>query len=267
MIDDFLVRAAFAGLGVAAASGPLGSVVIWRRMAFFGDATAHAAILGVALALVLSLPIGVGTFAVALAMGALVAWLVARGHSGDATLGVISHSALAFGLIAISFLDGIRVNLDSFLFGDILTASWREVLFIWLGAAGILALLVWRWPRLLTATLNPDLAISSDISPGREQAVLTIALALLITMALKVVGALLIAAMLIVPAATARSLTRTPESMAVVAGIVAAAAVIGGLALSFWQDTPAGPSIVSIAAICYAMGLVAQPAVARMFSR
>ena len=102
MIDDFLLRAGLAGLGLALATGPLGSFVVWRRMAYFGDATSHAAILGVALALALHLPIGVGTLLVALTMAVLVSTLASKGWAMDTTLGVMAHSALAFGLVAIS---------------------------------------------------------------------------------------------------------------------------------------------------------------------
>ena len=255
MPDAFLIRAAAAGVGLALATGPLGSFVVWRRMAYFGDATAHAAILGVALALALNLPIGIGTLAVALAMAATVATLAARGWAVDTTLGVLAHAALAFGLVAVSFIHGQRTGLSAYLFGDILAVTSTDLIFIWAGAASVLALLIWRWQALLTATLNEDLAHASGIDPDRERLILTIALALVVAVALKVVGALLIAAMLIIPAAAARALSRTPEAMAflaVLAGIIASGL---GLSLSLWQDTPAGPSIVAAAALLFALAL------------
>ncbi len=156
MIDDFLLRAGLAGLGIAVAAGPLGSFVVWRRMAYFGDATAHAAVLGVALALILSLPITLGTLVVALAMGGIVSWLAGRGHQMDTALGVLSHAALAIGLVAISFAPAIRVDLGAYLFGDILAVAWRDLWVIWGGAALVVALITWRWSRLLTATLRLD---------------------------------------------------------------------------------------------------------------
>ncbi|MEZ5722853.1 MAG: metal ABC transporter permease [Paracoccaceae bacterium] len=138
------------------AAGPLGSFVVWRRMAYFGDATAHAAVLGVALALILSLPISLGTLVVALAMAAAVSWLSARGHAMDAALGVLAHAALALGLVAISFVPSVRVDLSAFLFGDILAVSATDLVVIWGGAALVIALIAWRWSRLLTATLSRD---------------------------------------------------------------------------------------------------------------
>lgn len=253
MLDDFLIRAALAGLGLALATGPLGSFVIWRRMAYFGDATSHAAILGVALALALHVPIAAGTLIVALAMAATVSTLAAKGWAMDTTLGVLAHAALAFGLVAISYVPGVRSDLSAYLFGDILAVSRLDLAFIWGGAALVLVLLVWRWQALLTSTLNEDLAFASGLNPNRERLVLTLALALVVAVALKIVGALLIAAMLIIPAAAARGLARTPEAMAIYATAFGALASFAGLRLSLWQDTPAGPSIVTAAAVIFAL--------------
>lgn len=251
MLDDFQTRALLAGLGVALATGPLGSFVVWRRMAYFGDATSHAAILGVALALGLHLPIGVGVLVVSLAMALTVSTLAAKGWAMDTTLGVLAHSALAFGLVAISFVPGVRTDLSAYLFGDILAVSRADLGFIWGGAALVLGLLLWRWQGLLTATLSEELAHASGINPNRERLVLTVALALVVAVALKVVGALLIAAMLIIPAAAARALSRTPEAMAAMAVGIGALGAVAGLRLSLWQDTPAGPSIVTAIALVF----------------
>ena len=251
MLDDFLVRAGLAAVGLSLATGPLGSFVVWRRMAYFGDATAHAAILGVALALATDLPIGLGTLVVALAMAVTVAGLAARGWAMDTTLGVLAHSALAFGLVAISFFPAVRTDLSAYLFGDILAVSRTDLARIWGGALAVLALLAWRWQALLTATVNEDLAHAAGIRPDRERLVLVLALALVVAVALKVVGALLIAAMLIIPAAAARSFARTPEAMALIAIGIGAASGLGGLGLSIWQDTPTGPSIVVAAALLF----------------
>jgi zinc transport system permease protein len=251
MLDDFLVRAGLAGVGLSLATGPLGCFVVWRRMAYFGDATAHAAILGVALALATGLPVGLGTLVVALAMAVTVATLAARGWAMDTTLGVLAHSALAIGLVAISFVPGARTDLSAYLFGDILAVSRADLAFIWGGAAVVLALLVWRWQALLTATLNEDLAYASGLHPDRERLILTLALALVVAVALKVVGALLIAALLIIPAAAARGLSRSPETMAAIAALIGAAASLGGLQLSLGWDTPAGPSIIAAAAVIF----------------
>ncbi|MFO1141720.1 MAG: iron chelate uptake ABC transporter family permease subunit [Amaricoccus sp.] len=244
MFDDFLLRSALAGIGVAAAAGPLGCFVVWRRMAYFGDATAHAALLGVTLALATGLPVVLGVTVAAVAVALTVAAFAGRSYAADTLLGVASHAALAAGLVALSFLKGVRVDLIGYLFGDILAVTRGDLLVIWGGAALVALLLAWRWRSLLLATLNEDLAAASGIDARLERLVLTLALAVLVAVALKVVGVLLVTAMLVVPAAAARAFARSPEGMALGAIAVGAVAAVAGLAGSWHFDTPAGPSIV-----------------------
>ena len=253
LLDSFLVRAALAGVGVALAAGRLDCVVVWRRMAYFGDATAHASILGVALALSFDTSIFAGVLATSLVMATTVSSLSNRGYAMDTLLGVMAHSALAFGLVAVSFLQGIRIDLMAYLFGDILAEGRADLAVIWGGAALVLLLLWARWSALLTATLNPDLAYAAGIDPKREQMVLTVALALVVAVAIKVVGVLLIAALLLIPAATARPFANTPERMALIAAIIGALSALGGLQLAFTFDTPTGPTIVCLAAVLFAV--------------
>ncbi|MEL6574956.1 MAG: metal ABC transporter permease [Pseudomonadota bacterium] len=270
MLDDFLVRAALASLAIALAAAPLGCFVVWRRMAYFGDATAHAAILGVALALATSISISLGVLLTALAMGLGVAAIAgpsaglgvggagldARGAARpapDTLLGVFSHGALALGLVATALIPGRQRDLAAFLFGDILAVGRADLAVIWGGAALIIALIAWRWNRLLTATLHGDLARAAGIDPGREQMVLVIALAGLVAVALKLVGVLLITAMLIIPAAAARPLVRSPEAMAFLAAALGCVASLGGLGVAFLLDTPAGPTVVAVATLIFAL--------------
>ncbi|MGZ2256348.1 metal ABC transporter permease [Roseobacter sp. A03A-229] len=253
MLDDFMTRATLAGVGVAFAAAPLGCFVVWRRMAYFGDATAHAAILGVALSLAFEVSIFPGVLAVALVMAFAVTLLAGRGYAMDTLLGVLAHSALAFGLVAVSFLSGVRIDLMAYLFGDILAVSRLDLLIIWSGAVLVIALIAWRWSSLLTATLNEELAYASGLNPHREQLILTLSLAITVAVAIKVVGVLLIAALLIIPAAAARGLARTPEAMAVIAAVIGAVSAVAGLQGAYVLDTPAGPSIVCVAAILFAV--------------
>ena len=251
MLDDFMWRAMLAGILVAMAAAPLGCFVVWRRMAYFGDATAHAAILGVALALLMNISIFLGVLAVALLMATSVSLLSGRGYAMDTLLGVMAHSALAVGLVAVSFLSGVRIDLHAYLFGDILAVGKQDLWVIGGGVALVLLLLRWRWSSLLAATLSEELAYASGLQPRREQLVLTLALALVVAVALKVVGVLLIAALLIIPAATARPFCRTPETMALLAMGVAMLSVAGGLKSAYLLDTPTGPTIVSLAALLF----------------
>ncbi len=253
MLDDFMTRAALAGIGTALAAAPLGCFVVWRRMSYFGDATAHAAILGVALSLALSVPVFAGAMVVALVMAVSVTLLSGRGYAMDTLLGVMAHSALAFGLLAVSVLTTVRIDVMAYLFGDILAVSRTDLAVIWGGAALVLALVAWRWSALLTATLNTDLARAAGIDPRREQLVLTLALAIVVAVAIKVVGVLLITALLIIPAATARPFSRTPEVMALLASGVAVASAWSGLRVSYHFDTPTGPTIVCVVAVLFCL--------------
>jgi len=256
LLDSFLWRAAFAGIGVALVAAPLGCFVVWRRMAYFGDATAHAAILGVALSLALDTSVIVGALALALFMAISVSVLRGRGYPMDTLLGVLAHSALAFGLVAVSFVSGVRVDLNAYLFGDILAVSRVDVLLIWIGAVAVLALLTWRWRRLLLATVNEDLAQAAGVNPRAEQWVLTLALAIVVAVAIKVVGALLIGALLLIPAAAARRFSTTPERMAIVACAIGMFSALGGLGMSWQFDSPTGPTIVCVAAVVFLISSV-----------
>ncbi|MHA1544816.1 MAG: metal ABC transporter permease, partial [Alphaproteobacteria bacterium] len=124
MLDDFLVRAMVAGVGVALVAGPLGCFIVWRRMAYFGDTMAHSALLGVALALLLEIDPVLGIFATTTAV-ALVLVLLSRNNlvSADALLGILAHASLALGLVAIAFVTNVRVDLLGYLFGDVLSVS------------------------------------------------------------------------------------------------------------------------------------------------
>jgi zinc transport system permease protein len=251
LLDDFMTRAALAGVGTALAAAPLGCFIVWRRMAYFGDAVAHAAVLGVALAFWFSLSIFVGTLVAALAMALSVSALSGRGHGVDTILGVLAHGALAAGLVAVSFIEGVRIDLEAFLFGDILAVGRDDLVVIWGGAIAVLAVVFWRWSAMLTATLNPDLAFAAGIDPRREDRLLTLALAIVVAVAIKVIGALLITAMLIIPAAAARVFAGTPERMAVIAAGIGCTSALGGLYGAYYLDTPAGPSIVVVAALFF----------------
>ncbi len=268
MLDDFLVRAALAGVGVALVSALLGCFVVWRRMAYFGDATAHAALLGVALSLGFGIAIPVGVAVAALAMGLSLGALTGRHLASDTLLGVLAHSALAAGLLAVSLIPGgARLDLEAYLFGDILAVSRADLGLIWGGALLVIAMLLWRWQSLLISVVSPDLARASGVDPKRENLVLVFALALTVAVAIKVVGALLITALLILPAAAARPLARTPEVMAVCAAVIGAASALGGLRLSYQWDSPTGPTIVCTAAAFFVLTMLLRPVLRPLMRR
>ncbi|WP_306120370.1 MULTISPECIES: metal ABC transporter permease [unclassified Roseitalea] len=256
MLDDFFVRALVAGTGVALVAGPLGCFVIWRRLAYYGDTLSHAALLGVALALLLEAQITVGVFAVAILVSLALYALQSRATlATDAILGLLSHSALALGLVALAFMTWVRVDLMSFLVGDILAVSRTDIAVIYLGGAAVLAGLVVIWKPLFAATVSRELAKAEGMAPARTDIVFMVLMAIVVAIAMKIVGVLLITAMLIIPAATARRFAGGPEQMAIIAALAGVAAVIAGLFGSLQWDTPSGPSIVVAALILFVLSL------------
>jgi zinc transport system permease protein len=252
MLDDFFVRALIAGAGVALMAGPLGCFIIWRRMAYFGDTMAHSALLGVALALLLEVDIIFGVFAVAAAISVALVFLQRRGMlSTDSLLGILAHSTLALGLVIVSLMAWVRVDLLAYLFGDILAVSKADILIIYLGVAVVLGTLALIWRPLLTATVNTEIAEAEGLHPGRVRLVFMLLMAMVIAIAMKIVGILLITSLLIIPAATARRFAVSPEQMALLASIVGVVAVLAGLVGSLKLDTPSGPSIVVAALVLF----------------
>ena len=234
MLDDFLTRACLAGIGVALAAGPLGCFVVWRAHRLFRRCDRSRRDPGRRhFRSPFRCPIVIGVLAAAVAMAVAVSTLSERGLAMDTLLGVASHGSLAVGLVAVAVASPRAIDVEAYLFGEILAVTRTDLAVIWSGAAVVLGLVVWRWPALLTATLSPELARGGGIDPQREQLILTIAIAVLVAVSIKVVGALLITAMLIIPAAAARPVSGTPERMAAAATLIAVASVFAGLAASW----------------------------------
>ncbi len=254
MFDDFLIRALLAGIGLALVTGPAGCFIVWRRLAYFGETIAHSALLGVALAILADFELTLGIF-VSASLVVLVLFYLERRDSlpTDTLLGLLAHGGLALGLVILSFFPNVSVDLQALLFGDILAVSRTDLAVIWVGGALALSLLCRIWRPLLAATVSPDLARVAGMSPERARLTFGIVLAAVIAVAIKVVGVLLIVALLLIPAATARRFSTSPERMAVAAAIIGIVAVLGGLLASARFDTPSGPSIVVIALALFAV--------------
>ncbi len=256
-LDDFFVRALVAGVGVALVAGPLGCFIVWRRMAYFGDTMAHSALLGVALGFLVDIQPTVGVIAVTMAIALILISLQQRPWlSSDTLLGILSHSALSLGLVAIGLMAWLRLDLLSYLFGDILAVTKWDILWIYAGGAAILATLAVIWRPLLASTVHEDLARAEGVPALRAKMIFMLLIALVIALAMKLVGVLLITSLLIIPAATARRFARTPEQMAMIAAGIGAGAVILGLQGSLHLDTPSGPSIVVAAGGLFAVSLL-----------
>lgn len=251
-MDDFLLRALAGGIGIAVLAGPLGSFVVWRRMAYFGDTLAHSALLGVTLGFLLGVNPTVGVMVVCVALALLLVGLQERRSlAADTLLGILSHASLSLGLVALAFLETLRVDLMAYLFGDILSVTPADLAWIYGGGAVAMAGLGLLWRRLLAVTVDEELARVEGLPVRSLRLAFMLLIALVIAIAMKIVGMLLITSLLIIPAATARRFSRTPEQMAALAAGVGAVAVSGGLTGSLLWDLPAGPSVVVAAAALF----------------
>ncbi|MGF1832738.1 zinc ABC transporter permease subunit ZnuB [Photobacterium sanguinicancri] len=249
---EFLLPALAAGIGIALIAGPLGSFVVWRKMAYFGDTLSHASLLGIALGFLFSINLNLALLICCLVLAVILVTLQKQKYvATDTLLGILAHSSLSLGLVAISFLDHVRIDLMSYLFGDLLAVTTSDLLWIYGGAAIVLTLLVTLWQPLLSMTISEELAQVEGINVDLMRLILMLMVGLVIAVAMKFVGALIITSLLIIPAATARRFSKSPEAMAIIASTLGSIAVMLGLAMSWHYDTPAGPSVVVAAAALF----------------
>ncbi|MBD1565977.1 zinc ABC transporter permease subunit ZnuB [Vibrio sp. SA48] len=250
---EFLLPSILAGIGIAILAGPLGSFVVWRKMAYFGDTLAHASLMGLALGFLLDINLYLALLVCCLGLAIILVTMQKQQLvATDTLLGILAHSSLSVGLIAVSFLDNVRIDLMSYLFGDLLAVNITDLMFIWSGVIAVCILLLIFWRPLLSTTVNEELAFVEGINVDLMRLILMLLIGVVIALGMKFVGALIMTSLLIIPAATARRLSTTPEQMAFIASVIGALAVLGGLTLSWHFDTPAGPSVV-ISASCMFM--------------
>jgi zinc transport system permease protein len=254
--EAFFWRALIGSSVVAIVAGILGSFIVWRRLAYFGDTLAHSGLLGVTLALLFSLPIYLSLGFVGATVGLILLKLESKFQfSNDTLLGILSHSALAIGLVILSLIKNPNINVLGLLYGDILTISWQDVGIISAGAIVVLALMKAIWTPLLRITIHKALAQVEGVKINYIETIFVLTLALSIALAIKIVGVLLVTALLIIPSATARSLSRSPIQMSVLSAIIGMVAVLIGLVFSFCFDIPTGPCIVMSATFLFLCSL------------
>ena len=259
-MDDFFLRALLAGSGFAIVAGPLGCFVIWRKLAYFGDTLAHSALLGVALGLLLEINFTIPVFIISAFVSlSLLALQKYASLSSDALLGLLAHSALAIGLVVLAFMTWVRVDLMGFLFGDILAVNMTDIYIIWIGGPIILFFLSIIWKTLFAATVNVELAKAEGMKTNQANIIFMLLMAAVIAISLKIVGVLLVTALLIIPAAAARRFASGPEQMAILASIIGVITIFCGLFGSLKWDTPAGPTIVLAALILFLTSFMSIP--------
>lgn len=249
---DFIVYALVAGLSLALVAGPLGSFVVWRRMSYFGDTLAHSALLGISLGILLDINLQLSILVVCLACAILLISLDRKQTiATDTLLGILAHSTLAIGVVVLAVSNANQINLEAYLFGELLTIATMDLVWVILTSAVVLLIIIIFWNRFLSITVHEELASIEGANIKFLRYLLIILMATITAVAMKIVGVLLITALLIIPPAAARQISRSPEQMAVLASAFGCLSVIFGLFIAFQVNTPVGPSIVVVAAVIF----------------
>lgn len=253
LLSHFFLYALIAGATLALIAGPLGSFIVWRRMSFFGDTLAHSALLGIAIGLLTDSNPQLSILISSLVLAFLLALLDRRPDlSSDTLLGILAHSALALGVVFLALTNATRINLETYLFGSMLTITTSDLL--WIVAIGllVLVLIVRFWNDLLSITVHAELAEIEGLNVQRLNLLLITLIAMTIAVSMKIVGVLLITSLLIIPPATSRRVSSSPERMAGLASVFGMLAIVLGLLTAFQLDTPVGPTIVVVATAFFA---------------
>ena len=255
MLDGFIINALIAGICVSIIAGGLGCFVVWKKMAYFGDSLSHSSLLGIAIGISLGLNFTIGTFITCIIFASLLTYLQNKNIlSNDTLLGILAHAALSIGIIAIS-ISNQYVNLDAYLFGDILTVTEPETYWFISAAVLVFIILYIIWEKLVLMTIDENIAKSEGINTSLVHSIFLILLVIFVATCVKVVGILLITSMLIIPAAASRQITNSPTKMAFGSGLIAIASVFIGIFSSIIFDIPTGPSIIAILTIIFILTL------------
>ncbi len=255
-IDDFLWRAVFGAGLLAAACGPIGCFVLWRRLAYVGESVAHMGLLGAALGLLIGVNALLGTAALAIVAALVMARASDRMIPAGTYVGIVGHMGLALGFVVLAMLETVRADLLGYLFGDVLALTAGDLYAVAGVSLGVLAATVLLWRPLLKAAAGGPIAAAEGQYGSLVQTAFLVLVALLVAFGLKVVGALLIVALLIIPPAAARPFAKTPEGMAGLAALLGALAAPVGLGIAYAADAPAGPCIVLAAGAIFALSAI-----------
>ena len=244
--DTFMQRAFLALLLIAPLCAVLGCHVLLRRIGFIGDALAHASLPGVAAAVLLGLDLRFGALIGTVGAALLIAAVARKGRIGeDGALMVVFTSMLALGVFLLYHVKSFQ-NLQHILFGSILSVTSRDLVLMGIAAFICLGILFAFGKELALAAADPIYAQSIGINPDRLRLALLLIFSLALVSGLSTVGVMMISALAIIPAATARLLCHRLNSMMAVAAALALSSSILGLYCSSWWDCPAGATIILI---------------------
>lgn len=256
-MTDCILKALLAGIGIAIISGPIGSVMMWRRMTYFGDALAHATLLGASIAIILNINIYCGLIAISLIIATLLTIITEQQKfTNDATLSILSHIILAVGLISATLSKNTRIDLLGYLYGDILSISSMDVIYIYVIDIIILSILSLVWDKLVFITIHKELAIAEGIKEKTIKWLFILLVSLIFIVATRLVGILLINSLLIIPCSIAKMWAKSTKQMAVLGSIFGCITIVIGIIAALIWDLPTGPAIVVSSALLFLIALV-----------
>ena len=259
---DFMRRALVAAALVGLIAPLIGVFLVQRRLALLGDGMGHVALMGVGLAFLL----GTAPIPTAMVTAALGAFLIEfiRNRSrtaGDVALALLFYGGIAGGVLFASLAPGkASSSLNSYLFGSLSTVAAGDLWALGILAVSVLVILAIFGRELFAVCLDPDIAQVQGIRVRAMSTLMAILAAIVVVVGMRVVGLLLVSAIMIVPVAAAQQLTRSFRSTAVIAVIIGLISSVAGLAGSFYIEVPPGPAIVILALACFAViAIVAVP--------
>jgi zinc transport system permease protein len=252
----FMQRALVAAVTIGVVCGALGFFVVLRRMAFIGIGISHAAIGGVAIGLVLGLPplAAAGAFSLAVALGIAGASRRAR-LSEDAVIGTFLSGAMALGVVLMSLRRGYQQDLFAYLFGNVLAVSFPELVAFGAAGAVILALLALTHRELLFVAFDEEAARAYGHATDALNAFLIVLVAATVVLAMRLVGALLVEALLVIPAVVASLWTARYRAQIALSALLGGACGVLGLVSAFRFDLAAGATIVLVAVALFLASL------------
>ncbi len=253
----FIQRAYLAGSFVAALCAMLGLFLVLRKLSLIGDGLSHVSFGAIALGLFFGLyPFYVAVPSVLIASYFILKLTEKARMYGDAAIGIVSALSIAGGVILASLSRGFNVDLFSYLFGNILVISDREVyLSIGLSLAVLLVILL-LYNDLFSATFDEEYARATGIKTARLHLILTSLTAVTVVLAIKVVGIMLVSALLILPAVSALQTARSFRTAMLISVSYSVVSVLVGITVSFFLDLPAGATIVMVNGVIFFAALV-----------
>lgn len=247
--QSFFINSLIAVIMISLVTGPLGSFMIWQRLSYLGDSLSHSSLLGIALALIFNISPSVSIMLIAIMFAILLSLNFNKLYSADTILNIVTNVVLSSSLILMSFLPSGNNSIISSLFGDILMIDQSNIISIFLTSVIVTLILIFRWRYWLMISINQDLATVEKVNVNFVRLEFLIILAIFIAISAQLIGILLIAAFLLIPAASARLISKTPMQMIIVATVFSVISGVSGLILSASFDLLTGPAIILIAAV------------------